>query len=245
MFLDGSLQGYCRLGIALSTRKTYESAVRQFGSFCSKYSIMNPFPVDESILSYFVAFLAMEGLVPQSIKSSLAAICHTQIEAGLLEPKSLSSCPRLKLILNGVVRQRMGHSPPKKPRLPILADTLLGMFRTMARKVDRVSVMLWVACSISIFGFLQAGEITVPTRSAFQSHRHLAWEDVSVDSVQNPKILKVHLKVSKCDQFGNGIDIFLGCIESPMCPVSAALSYMAIHGPAPGPFFPFKMVALL
>ena len=84
----------------------------------------------------------MDGLAPQSIKSYLASIRHTQIEAGLLEPKSLSSCPQLKLILNGVARQRMGCSPPKKPRLPILGDTLLGMFRTIAGKVDRDTVML-------------------------------------------------------------------------------------------------------
>ena len=62
--LDGTVQGYCRFGIEPSTRKTYESAVRQFGSFCSKYSIINPFPVDESILCYFVAFLAKDGLAP-------------------------------------------------------------------------------------------------------------------------------------------------------------------------------------
>ena len=134
----------------------------------------------------------------------------------------------------------MGRSPPKKTHLPILADTLLGMYRTMAGKVDRDTIMLWAACSISFFGFLRAGEITVPTRSAFQPHTHLASENVSVDSVKKPKILKLHLKVTKCDQFGNGIDIFLGCIESPMCPVSAALSYMAICGPAPGPFFHFQ-----
>ena len=89
--LDGAVQGYCKLGIAPSTRKTYESAVRQFGSFYSKYSITNPFPVDEAILCYFVGFLAKDVLVTQSIKSYLAAIRHTQIEAGLLEPKSLSS----------------------------------------------------------------------------------------------------------------------------------------------------------
>ena len=80
----------------------------------------------------------------------------------------------------------------------------------------------------------------MPTHSAFQSHTLLAWEDVSVDSVQKIKILKFHLKVSKRDQFGNGIDIFLGHIKSPMCPVSAALSYMAIRGPAPGPSFHFQ-----
>ena len=59
--------------------------------------------------------------------------------------------------------------------------------------------------------------------STFQPHIHLAWKDVSVDSVEKPKILRIHLKVSKCDQFGNSIDIFLGCIESPMCPVHGDL----------------------
>ena len=48
-----TLQGYCRLGIAPSTRRMYESAVRWFSSFCLKCYIVNPFPVDESILFYF------------------------------------------------------------------------------------------------------------------------------------------------------------------------------------------------
>ena len=74
----------------------------------------------------------------------------------------------------------------------------------------------------------------------FSCNPHLVLEDVSVDSVLKLKILKVHLKVSKCDQFGNGIDIFLGRIKSPMCPVSAVLSYMAICVPAPGPFFHYQ-----
>ena len=65
-----------------------------------------------------------------------------------------------------------------------------------------------------------------------------------MDSWEKLKMLRVHLKVSKCDQFGNGIDIFLGHIEFPMCPVAAALSYTAVHGPAPCPFI-FKMLALL
>ena len=34
--------------------------------------------------------------------------------------------------MNGVAGQRLGCSFPKKPHLPILADTLLGMYRTMA-----------------------------------------------------------------------------------------------------------------
>ena len=36
-----------------------------------------------------------------------------------------------------------------------------------------------------------------------------------MDSVKKPKILRIYLKVSKCDQFGHDIDIFLGRTESP------------------------------
>ena len=61
-----------------------------------------------------------------------------------------------------------------------------------------------------------------------------------MDNVEKPKILRVHLKVSKCDQLGNDTDIFLGHIESPICPVAATLSHMAIRSPAPGPLFQFQ-----
>ena len=67
--------------------------------------------------------------------------------------------------------------------------------------------------------------------------QHLAWGDVSVDSVTHPSVVKVHLKFSKCDQLGKGIDVFLGRSGNRICPVAACLAYMAIHGPTPGPFF--------
>ena len=105
--------------------------------------------------------------------------------------------------------------------------------------------MLWVACAISFLGFLQKGEITVPTQSIFQAHIHHAWEDFSVDSVEKPKILRVHLKVSKCDQFQNGINIFLGRMESPMCSIAVTLSYMAVHGPAQAICVILKIAACL
>ena len=97
--------------------------------------------------------------------------------------------------------------------------------------------LLWAACSMCFFGFFRVGEITAPSKDAFKSSQHLAWGDVSVDSVTHPSVVKVHLKFSKCDQLGKGVDVFLGRSGNRICPVAACLAYMAICGPIPGPFF--------
>ena len=50
-------------------------------------------------------------------------------------------------------------------------------------------------------------------------------------------MLQVHLKQYKTDQFGKGADIVLGKTGNELCPVAAALGYMAVRGDQPGPFF--------
>ena len=50
-------------------------------------------------------------------------------------------------------------------------------------------------------------------------------------------MLRIHLKRSKCDQFGAGADIIVGRAEGPLCPVQAVLAFITVRGPTPGPFF--------
>ena len=50
-------------------------------------------------------------------------------------------------------------------------------------------------------------------------------------------MVQIHLKRSKCDQFGAGSDIVLGRTGESLCPVSALLDYIACRGDTPGPFF--------
>ena len=52
-------------------------------------------------------------------------------------------------------------------------------------------------------------------------------------------MLRIHLKVSKCDQFGQGVDVFIGRTEDELCPVVAVLNYIVQRGEQPGPFFHF------
>lgn len=82
--------------------------------------------------------------------------------------------------------------------------------------------------------FFGLDELFMSVSSGFNPAIHLAWRDVCV---KHPTIVRVHLRVSKCDQFGRGVDVFLNRVDSLVCPVAALLAYMVVRGPASGPFF--------
>ncbi len=98
--------------------------------------------------------------------------------------------------------------------------------------------MLRAAALLCFFGFCRSGEITVLSASAYDERVHLAWGDVAVVK-GSASMVRIHLKRSKCDQLGRGVDIFVGRTHSELCPVSATLHYVGLRGPTPGPFFIF------
>ena len=72
--------------------------MKKFNTFCTTYGILTPFPV----LCYFVAYLACQNLSPQTVKTYLVGIRHTQITLGLPEPRAFSSLPCLRLVQTGI-----------------------------------------------------------------------------------------------------------------------------------------------
>ena len=103
--------------------------------------------------------------------------------------------------------------------------------------VTHNTLMMWAAVTTCFFGFFRSGEITVPSLTAFNPAVHLAWGDVAVDDPGNPTAIRIRLKRSKCDQFGAGVNVHVGKTNTPLCPVTALLAYMASRQHAPGPFF--------
>ena len=99
------------------------------------------------------------------------------------------------------------------------------------------NIMLWVTCCLAFCGFLRVSEFTVPTQGDYDESTHLSLKDISVDSHSNPRLIKVHIKQSKTDLFRQGVDIFLGATDSPICPVAGILPYLAVRGSQPGPLF--------
>lgn len=198
---------------------------------------MNPFPVTEHLLCCFAAFLADQGLAPQTGKSYLSAVRSMQISLGLPDPREQSSLPILKRVQAGIRRARLLRGAPPRIRLPITAPVLAQIRRILDISSNPSKVALWAISCSAFFGFFRLGELLPDSRNAFNAAVDLAWGDVAVDNQDNPQMVRIHLKKSKCDQFGVGSDIILGRTGSSLCPVAAILSFIATRGDCPGPFF--------
>ncbi len=128
----------------------------------------------------------------------------------------------------------------KRERRPITPDLLYKIKSVWDTRVeDDDVVMLWAACCLAFFGFMQIGELTVPDDNAYDASTHLSWGDILVDDPLSPSYMEVHLKSSKTDPFRQGISLFIGKVPSQLCPVSAMLSYLRVRGNKDGPLFRF------
>ena len=97
-----------------------------------------------------------------------------------------------------------------------------------------------VGSSHSLFLWLsQVGRGHHPTESAFDEAIHLTVNDMVVDHLLYPNMLKVCLKASKTDHFQAGVDIFIG--KPTLCPVAATLDYLVVvRGSSLGLLFKFE-----
>ena len=180
---------------------------------------MSPFPLVESSLCHFVAFLSTNGLS----HSSLSAIHFTQIALG---------GQQLQYVKRGLSRQRPDHTCPK--RLPIIPEILSTLWGSWSRApITYNKVMLRAACCLGYFAFLWSGEFT----SSALASSPLEQSDIAVNDRSNPSYITVFLCRSKTDQGGIGTAIYIGRTQGRICPVVAVLDYLARRPSTPGPLF--------
>ena len=91
--------------------------------------------------------------------------------------------------------------------------------------------LLWAACCLGFFAFLRAGEFTSTATQDTASLLTVA------DITETPSFLRVFLKRSKIDPFGNGIALYVGRTYHPISPVTAVLSFVARRPHLQGPLF--------
>ena len=96
--------------------------------------------------------------------------------------------------------------------------------------------MLWAVYGTTFFGFFRLGELLQSSQAQFIPIFHISWGDMAVDNARDPKMLKCHLRQSKTDQCGRGVDIVIGSTGCELCPVATVLSYLAARGSQQGPF---------
>ena len=70
------------------------------------------------------------------------------------------------------------------PSCLLITIALLKVIQQSLDMRDSDHVMLWAACCLSLFAFLQAGEFKV--NSSFDPTVHLSIRDIQADSLVNP-----------------------------------------------------------
>ena len=61
--------------------------------------------------------------------------------------------------------------------------------------------MLWAAACMWFFGFLQSGEMVVPSQSTYDAAVQLSVGDVQLENTTDPKYVQMLIKSSKTDPF--------------------------------------------
>ena len=195
----------------------------------------------EYLLCCFATYLVDQNLTPQSISTYMylaeAAVCNTQLSLGLPDPQEQSSFPILKTVQRGVSCTCLGHPQASQVRLPITSQVLCRVKSELERLDHPESWVLWVACCVAFFGFFHFSELLLSACEDFNARLHFTWGDVAVDNTCNPHMVWCHLKQSKTDQMGCGVDVVLGRTDRDLCPVAAVLGYIAHRGDRLGPFF--------
>ena len=196
--------------------------------------------MSESKLAYYMAFLGEQGLAHSSLRPYLAAVRQLQISEGLPDTSN-ASMPRLAQIMRGVkvVRGKEGAGGRKK--LPITPSIFQKMASVKGSKglapIQADWDMLWAAMCVAFFGFLRAGEFTVPSQGAYDPSCHLNMSDVAANHTKAPSVIHIRIKVSKTDPFRKGTTVVLHRTDKWLCPVEALLRYLRRRGMQPGPLF--------
>ena len=238
--MDSRTAFYFGQGLAASSVKTYQSGVNRYLKFCQSSEHV-PLPVSQCLLCTFVSQLADEGLKHRSIKTYLSGVRHYQIRSGYHDPFRGAPMPRLEYVMKGIKRHQSTVDGASRTRLPITPSLLRKLKEVWsASGAERDTKLMWAACCLCFFGFMRAGELTVPNEEEFDEAVHLCVSDLALDDRRNPSMVRVTVKQSKTDSFRKGVDLFIGRTGTDLCPVAALLDFISARGPRPGPLFVFK-----
>jgi hypothetical protein len=117
-------------------------------------------------------------------------------------------------------------------RRPITGELIQVIYNSLDMS-EYNQVMLWAT-------FVAWVSLVSCVRENLQSTTpkfHLIPQDLQVDSLVDPKSIKVYVKCSKTYPFRQGCFIYIGKNSSSMCPVNAIIRYLHLRGPGAGPLF--------
>ena len=130
--LDRPFVQYQSLGVAPSTRRTYQAGVHSYLLFCDKFTIP-PFPASPLTLRYFCSYTASH-VSHKTIKVYLSGIRLEHLERGHHDPTDDNL---LHLLFKGIKRSQGNTS---RQRLPVTINVLKAS-KTQLRNSSHYSLV--------------------------------------------------------------------------------------------------------
>lgn len=124
--------------------------------------------------------------------------------------QSIPDCmPLLDYVLAGIKQAESRVATHTDSRLPITIQVLRSLKLVWLSPPSHPdSIMLWAASCVGFFGFLRAGEFTVPSPRSYDASVHLSLSDLAVDSHTTPSMIRLRIKQSKTDPCRRGWPFF-------------------------------------
>ena len=245
--MNRAVDSYFRSGLAPSTNRTYVSGIQQYVAICEQLHT-EPTPTSEQLLCRFCTILANKGSSHSTIKVYLSAVRQLHVQRSQCMP-TISAMPRLCQVLQGIkiVQASTRGKAAQHQRLPVTPKILRRIKTAWENQgLDIDKIMLWAAFTICFFCFMRSGELGVSNDGTFDPSRDLTANDISVDDIRNPQVLKIRLKHSKTDPFREGTDIVVARTHDDLCPVTAMLAWIVLRSwPRDDPLFYFQSGAPL
>ena len=232
---DGDLQRlesercqYLSEALAVNTRRTYGTGVRQYLRFCQEVGV-SPFPLDEGVLQYFVVSLARR-VGYQSIRVYL---CGVQQEGFIHGGSSLlRDMHGLRYLVRGI-RRAQGRAHCRAPRVPVTGPMLRSVLRGIRHSYsERDGAMLSAAVLVAFFGMLRVSEYTAPGVSVWVPGQTLGLSDLGLD--WDGRVVSVRLSSSKTDPFRSGVTVRVCATGTDLCPFGAMARFLVLRGQGVG-----------
>ena len=169
----------------------------------------------------YVAYLASKGLSSATIKVYLSALRFVQISSEGKEIKQ-SEMSRLKYVTPSIKKnQSLARLPSERQGKLLVTPSIVMKIRAVWERESHnyTNIMLWAVASRA--RSFRLGKIVLGDREKLDERLHLSARDISVDSLDNPSMMQVHLKLSKTDQMCKGVNIIIEKTGSSLCPVVA------------------------
>ena len=205
-----------------ATHNGYGTGVRSFLLFSKSPTL--PKPPSGFVLERFCAYLVVDkSLAYKTVKLYLCGIRNAYIEAGYGD--ILKDKHRLQLTLRGIRKQTPAAT---RVRLPITARLLHALLNSLDKSLFGYHTDTMLSCLLSVgwFGAMRCGEF-VTNRGGFDENKDLCVGDVTFhcDGSDSRRHVRLHLKFSKSDPYGSGVDIVLFEIGGSRCPYKRMCVY--------------------